>query len=302
MRIGLVDVDGHNFPNLALMKLSAWHKKQGDVVEWAFMDGRYDILYKSKVFTFSDDDEYTYGAQKVIRGGTGYLDYETVLPEEVEHIYPDYGLYGITDTAYGFVTRGCINHCSFCVVPKKEGMIRKNAMLFEFWKQGKQSKIVLLDNNILAHPWGINQLGLLSKWGGAMLDCNQGLDARLIADDIALQKMLGKIRWTNDVIRLACDSDSQIEPCRKAIAGLRCYSERSLDFSVYTLLYGNQENCLRRINILRDMSRVYPFAQPYRSFTNQDKVPDWQKDIARWCNMRATFRSCTFDEYKKGGK
>lgn len=120
MRIGLVDIDGHHFPNLALMKLSAWHKAQGDSVEFADpMFGRYDRVYMSKVFTFTADCSDIYHCE-VIRGGTGFRDYTTILPEEIEHICPDYSLYGV-DEAYGFLTRGCPNRCPWCIVPHKEG-------------------------------------------------------------------------------------------------------------------------------------------------------------------------------------
>ena len=124
MKIGLIDVDGHNFPNLALMKLSAWHKAQGDEVEWWFGWHQYDRVYMAKVFS----DEYTQdqfepvNAAEIVKGGTGYgLDNE--LPGEVEHMYPDYSLYpSLTeDTAYGFLTRGCPNNCGFCIVCEKEG-------------------------------------------------------------------------------------------------------------------------------------------------------------------------------------
>lgn len=145
MNIGLIDVDSHNYPNLPLMKLSAWHKQQGDKVEWYDPFTHYDKVYMSKVFTSSPDYSYVVNADQVIRGGTGYAIHgaggetyckadDKPLPEAVEHIYPDYGLYGITDTAYGFLTRGCPRGCSFCIVGKKEGMrSRKVADLNEFW-------------------------------------------------------------------------------------------------------------------------------------------------------------------------
>ena len=115
MKIGLIDVDGHNFPNLPLMKLSAWHKANGDHVEWysPMFSGHCDRVYMSKVFTFTPDYEYFVDADQVIKGGTGYHYPHggLPLPYEVEHIYPDYSIYGITDTAYGFLTRGCPRGC-----------------------------------------------------------------------------------------------------------------------------------------------------------------------------------------------
>ena len=145
MRIGLVDVDGHNFPNIALMKLSAWHKRRGDTVEFADPAARrYDKVYMSKVFTFSRDCTDRYDCE-VVRAGTGYRDYATILPEEIEHICPDYSLYGVKE-AYGFLTRGCVNRCPWCVVPHKEGEVRAHADIGEFL-DGRRSA-VLLDNTL----------------------------------------------------------------------------------------------------------------------------------------------------------
>ena len=123
MRIGLTDVDGHHFPNLALMKIAAYHKSIGDSVEWASpLFGHYDRVYKSKVFTFTPDDDTPYACE-VVKGGTGYGMYED-LPEEIDGICPDYSIYPQFTAAYGFLTRGCPNRCPWCIVPKKEGSIR----------------------------------------------------------------------------------------------------------------------------------------------------------------------------------
>ena len=158
MKIGLIDVDGKGkYPNLALMKISAYHKRKGDSVKWyeELFDGPpeqpMDRVYISKVFTFTPDYEYAINAKEVIKGGTGYFypDGGKELPKEIEHVYPDYELYGIKDRAYGFLTRGCPRQCSFCVVKEKEGTTsRKVADLSEFWKG--QKEIVLMDPNILA--------------------------------------------------------------------------------------------------------------------------------------------------------
>ena len=124
MTIGLIDVDSHNYPNLALMKISAWHKAQGETVEWWWGFGEYDRVYMSKVFdeTYSPDVPEPLNAREIIKGGTGY-GLDNRLPDEVEHIYPDYSLYPklTHETAYGFLTRGCPRGCSFCVVAEKEG-------------------------------------------------------------------------------------------------------------------------------------------------------------------------------------
>jgi len=153
MKIGLIDLDGHRFPNIPLMKISAWHKSQGDSVEWyqPMFSGHMDKVYMSKVFSFTPDYEWPIDADEVIKGGSGYCielvngkevyhsERDRNLPDEVEHMFPDYGLYGITDTAYGFLTRGCPRGCGFCHVASKEGKCsRKVANLSEFFRGGVQ--------------------------------------------------------------------------------------------------------------------------------------------------------------------
>ena len=199
MRIGLVDVDGRNFPNLALMKISAWHKGMGDTVEWydPMFSGHFDKVYLSKVFSFTPDFDYPIDADEVERGGSGYCitlkDGKEVfdaskdrhLPDEVEHIYPDYSIYPemTKDTAYGFLTRGCPRGCEFCIVAKKEGRCSvKVADLAEFWRG--QKNIVLLDPNILAcREWSdlLQQLIDSRSW----VDFTQGLDIRLMTEEKA---------------------------------------------------------------------------------------------------------------------
>lgn len=174
MKIGMIDVDGHNFPNLALMKLSAWHKAQGDTVEWWWGFGEYDRVYMSKVFdsTYSQDVPEPLNAREIIKGGTGY-GLDNRLPDEVEHIYPDYSLYPemTKNTAYGFLTRGCPRGCHFCIVAEKEGRgSRKVADLSEWWRGQKEIK--LLDPNLLACPEHMDLLGQLSD-SGAWVDFTQ---------------------------------------------------------------------------------------------------------------------------------
>ena len=205
MRIGIIDLEANTgFPNIPLMKISAWHKQQGDTVEWyePLFSGHMDIVYVSKVFSFSPDYPYYIDADKVIKGGSGYCIslengkevYDTTkdkeLPPEIEHIYPDYSIYGITDTAYGFLTRGCPRGCSFCHTGVKDGRLsRKVADLAEFWNG--QKKLVLLDQNLLAaREWeDLLQQIIDSK---ASTEFNGGLDIRLMTPEKA--EMLKQVK------------------------------------------------------------------------------------------------------------
>lgn len=185
--MGLIDVDGHNFPNLPLMKISAYHKAAGDSVEWyePLFSGHTDRVYMSKVFTFTPDYEYCIDADEIIKGGTGYSypDGGQQLPDEIEHIYPDYTIYydripETRHTAYGFLTRGCPRGCDFCIVEKKEGRTaRKVADLSEFWNG--QKNIVLLDPNMFAcKEWRELSDQLINS--GAWVDFSQGCDIRIM--------------------------------------------------------------------------------------------------------------------------
>ena len=192
MKIGLIDVDSHRWPNLCLMKLSAYHKAQGADVEWWSPKGRYDLVYKSRVFTdtYSKDRITVTNADKLICGGTGYGPGKN-LPDAVEHTRPDYGLYPqFPDTAYGFLTRGCPNRCGFCIVSGKEGdKSVHTADLSEFWDG--QREIKLMDANLLACPGHerlIEQLADSRSW----VDFSQGLDIRLITPDNAA--LLNRVR------------------------------------------------------------------------------------------------------------
>jgi hypothetical protein len=297
MKIGLIDVDSHNFPNLALMKISAYHKAKGDTVEWCFPLDHYDIVYQSKVFdeTYSPDIDWSPMADKIIKGGTGY-GLDSTLPEEIEHIYPDYSIYPklTKDTAYGFLTRGCPRGCKFCIVASKEGRRSyKVADLSEFWRG--QKNISLLDPNILAcreHPDLLQQL-IDSK---ARVDFNQGLDIRLTNEqNIAL---LNRIRVKE--IHFAWDNaKDDLKPYFERYKALAKHKPHGRYGTVYCLTnFGStMEENLYRIYTLRDLGY-----NPYVMVYDKPNAPREIKDLQRWCNNRFIFRSCEkFEDYKKGG-
>ena len=165
MNIGLLAVDSR-YPNLALMKISSYHKAQGNRVEWYSPLSRYDKVYLAKVFTFTPDYAYFLNADEAERGGTGY-DIGKVLPPEIDRAVPDYSLYGIDKrTAYGFLTRGCPNRCKWCVVPQKEGNINPYMDIEEIAVEGR-NRIILMDNNVLASDYGLGQIEKIVRMGVA---------------------------------------------------------------------------------------------------------------------------------------
>lgn len=307
MKIGLIDVDGHNYPNIPLMKISAWHKKQGDSVEWYYplFSGHMDKVYMSKVFSFSPDYLYFIDADEVVKGGSGYcislVDGKEVfdkskdieLPYEVEHIYPDYSLYGITDTAYGFLSRGCPRGCSFCHVEAKEGRAsRKVADLSEFWNG--QKNIVLCDPNILAcRQWKdlLQQLIDSKAW----VDINQGLDIRLMTPEKA--EMLKRIKLNN--IHFAWDryeDKEKILPKFKMFKEITQIDYRKLGVFVLCGFDTTIEQDLERIYTLRDLG-----FNPYVMLYNKENIPngDDLRKMQRWVNNRFIFAKCkSFEDYK----
>ena len=303
MEIGFIDVDSHNYPNLCLMKLSAWHKKQGDDVEWYDFTRHYDRVYMSKVFHSSPDYGYIVNADEVVRGGTGYAIHgaggetyipndDKPLPYEVEHIMPDYSLYGITDTAYGFLTRGCPRGCQFCIVGKKEGMCsHKVADLHEFWSG--QKNIVLNDPNILAcREWK----GLLSQLSDSrsLVDFNQGLDARLLTEEKCLA--LDNVRIKE--IHFAWD---RYEDKEKILPKLRMFAEicKKKPYMHNAIVYvlvnhtSTLEQDLERIYKLRDIG-YWAYVMIY----DKKHAGQIYFDLQRWCNNRFIFARCQrFEDY-----
>ena len=289
MLVGLHDAEGKNkYPNLALMKLSAWHKARGDIVEWflPLKTWYYDKVYSSKVFTWTPNNPYL--PDNTIKGGTGYGIYQD-LPEEIEHICPDYSLYPYIDKSYGFLTRGCVNSCPWCIVPLKEGKIRANADIEEF---ARHKKVVLMDNNVLAHHHGIAQIEKMARLN-LRVDFNQGLDARRV--DAGIAKRLTALKWISE-IRFACDTQNQMPHVEKAVNLLREAGNRTRVFC-YCLIR-DPEDALYRLNFLRDLD-ITAFAQPYRDFENGIEPTPLQRDIARWANIHRFFKGMTWEQFRK---
>lgn len=308
MKIGLIDVDGHNFPNIPLMKISAWHKRQDHTVEMysPLFTGHCDIAYMSKVFSFTPDFQYYIDADRVIKGGSGYAiqtingreiyrkENDQQLPEEIEHIYPDYDLYPelCKDTAYGFLTRGCPRGCDFCHVKDKEGRRSiKVADLSEFW--GGQKNIVLCDPNLIAcKEWKelLQQL-IDSK---AKININQGIDIRMMNEEKA--EMIKKLRVES--VHFAWDryeDKEKIIPKFKAFQEITGWGNRKLNVYVLVNFNTTLEQDLERIYTLRDMGYT-PYVMVYDK--EHTKSTDTVRMLQRWVNNKRIFRTTArFEEY-----
>ena len=317
-KIGLIDVDHHNFPNIALMKLSAWHKKIGNTVEWYTPFEHYDIVYVSKVFSFSEDWREPINAKKVIYGGTGYQienrngkevfdyigSYDIIgkcfiseLPDIIEHIYPDYSIYPMytKDTAYGFLTRGCPRGCAFCHVEEKEGTIsHKVADLSEFWRG--QKNIVLCDHNILAcKEWKPLLQQLI--YSNAHVDFNQGLDIRMMTEEKA--EMLSKIKIKE--IHFAWDRYQDkdiIIPKLKLFSEIK-YKGKNPGHSAIVYVLVNFDTTIEQ-----DLERIYTLREmgywAYIMIYDKEHADMEHKYLARWCNNRRIFAKCKrFEDYDR---
>jgi hypothetical protein len=293
------------YPNIAIGKIARWHKERGDEVEWATVFEHYDVLYMSKIFNWSEDDLRYYDADKVVKGGTGY-DIYSKLPEEIDRIQPDYSIYPNVpkDTAFGFLTRGCPNRCKWCVVPRKEGVIRPYMDVDEIAIEGR-TNLVLMDNNILAAgDYAIEQMekSINRKY---KLDFNQAIDARLVTEENA--KVLARVKWIRS-IRFGCDTHKQIEDCERAMELLEANGFHGRYF-LYTMLNDDFSECYERtmywwkrskaVRIHHDGRYVDIHAQPYRDPDNPHRpIPQWQKDMAQWCNKKQYFSTFPFEDFE----
>jgi hypothetical protein len=290
MRIGLIDVDGHNFPNFALMRISGYHKGACDDVDWygGLFGGHYDRVYMSKVFTFSPDFNSVVDSDEVFKGGTGY-DVKSVLPKEIEDsLVMDYSLYPDCNYSLQFFSRGCIRKCPFCLVNDKEGYIHS---VDPVDLNPKGEWIEVLDNNFFANP----------EWKGAidyLIRVNQpiklhGVDVRIMNEEQAY--WLNKMKLKGN-IHIAWDLPSLdlTEKLREITKYIKPYK-----LTCYVLIGYNStmEEDLFRVETLRSFG-VVPFVQPYRDYENKRTPTQYEKDFARWANNRIFFKSCRFEEFE----
>lgn len=311
MKVGLIDVDGHHFPNLALMRISAYHKARGDTVEWWWTDFvHYDIVYMSKVFSgaYSQDVPEPMNADRIIKGGTGYAiqlengkevyhkEYDASLPPEVEKCFPDYSIYPSIKFAVSMTSRGCPRGCAFCHVAAKEGRCAKKvADVADFWCGQKEIKV--LDPNIVACR---DKRDLLAQYKatGAWIDFTQGIDIRLVNhEDIAdLREMKVKqlhFAWDNPSDDLVpafqmFTNESGIDDVRKKIVYcLTNYEPVSVD--------EHMERALYRIYKLKELGYW-----AYLMIYDKPHADRRLRLLQRWCNNRRVFASVPrFEDYDR---
>lgn len=305
MKIGLIDVDGHNFPNLALMRISSYHKSKGDEVEWWYTDFiHYDIVYMSKIFSddYSADAVEPINADRVVKGGTGYAihlvdgkevfdkDGHENLPSEIESCFPDYSIYPQFDFAVSMTSRGCPRGCSFCHVAAKEGRCSvKVANVSDFWNGQKEIKV--LDPNITACK---DKRDLMEQYRetGAIIDFTQGLDIRLLNDSDIDDINRMRLR----TIHFAWDNPKEdLKPKFENFAnGFRRKSNIGMVYCLTNFNSTMEEN-LYRIYTLRDLGY-----DPYVMVYDKPHAPKEIRNLQRWCNNKIIFKSCPkFEDYGK---
>lgn len=295
MRVGLHDAEAEHFrgkkkfPNYALMKISAWHKVRGDTVEWWEPLGLFDRVYSSKVFDFTPENPYL--PPDAIKGGTGYGLFMELDPE-IDGMFPDYSIYPECDYAIGYLTRGCPNRCRWCVVPKKEGNIRP----YQAWRdlvRPDTDKLVLMDNNILACEYGIEQLaGLIGS--GYKIDLNQGMDARLVTPEIA--DILARLKWIS-YLRFSCDQESQIGPILQTCELLKERGVKPYRVFVYLLVTADLDSASRRVEALKGLRGINLYAQAERNESLGIRPNKAQLEFARRYVYSGCFRRETWEEY-----
>ncbi len=272
-------------PNLPLMKISAFYKSLGYNVEFYSPLGEYERVYISKVF--KDSHINYYPKDMCIIGGSGSKSGSELLPE-MEHIYPDYSLYGI-DYAMGFITRGCNNNCPFCIVSKKEGRLHKHTELEEFWRG--QTNLMLLDNSLTEYEHADIELQKIIDYKIHLNLC-QGFNVRTIKPHIA--ELLAQIKlWEGKQWHIAWDNIKDEDRFIKGVGILNDAGIKNYRLMCYVLIGFNStpKEDLYRVMKLREM-KIDPFIMPY-------KKDNYCRRFARWVNHKAIFKTCTFEEYKQ---
>ena len=295
-RIGLYDVDS-TIPNLALMKISAYHKAMGDSVEHysPMFASQYETVYASKIFDFSDGSHLDPG--RMIIGGTGW-DIAKELPHEVDAFAPDYTFYGYPHNI-GFTMRGCRLRCSFCVVPEKEGKPKGASTISEIWQQRESDFVVLLDNDFFGNPEWSARIDEIKSFN-LQVCFSQGLNIRNLKPEQAAA--IASVRFRNlhktkKQVHFAWDDPRHEKLIHKGIATAKDAGIKPSQMAFFVLIgyHSTPEEDLHRVEVLRGYG-CDPYAMPY------DKSDPYQKRFTRWVNHKAIFKSVAWADYSVGIK
>ena len=299
MKILLIDADSL-IPNLALMKISQYHKLQNDNIrliklnipyfpykkkEKIFINtNNFDKVYCSCIF----DNSYKYVVGKdIIFGGVGYPKDEN-LPIEIEKLKPDYSLYSDNEFSYGFISRGCIRKCKFCKVPKKEGYIHQVNNVNDIVEH---KKVKFLDNNFLALP---NHKNILNELIEKNIKCqfNQGLDIRLIDEENSV--LLSKLNYLGEYL-FAFDDIKLLDLIKEKLNILSWRKKWQLKFYTYINANMKFEDFIKRIEFLKENACLSYAMRDINCYTSTNK--NFYTDISNWCNAVNMFKKKTFREF-----
>ncbi len=296
MKIGLLDVDGHNFPNFALLKIAGYYKQVGGVkYEMVMPFEEYDKVFASKVFTFTEDfNPYEINAKEIIKGGTGY-DIKSKLPNEIEKsTVMDYSIYPKYNFSLQRFSDGCIRNCPFCLVREKEGYIKP---VEPVELNPRSEYIYVLDNNFFANPkWRSAVKYLQEKKQPVMLS---GVDVRIMDEEQAYALNTLKLK---SGVHIAWDLP-KIDLTERLQAMVKHVKAWKITCYVLVGFNSTLEEDLSRIYTLRRLG-IKPFVQPYRDYENKRKPKQYEKDLARWANRSWLLKSMDFEDYspRKGFK
>lgn len=282
MKILLINIDS-TIPNLALEKIKLYHRQKGDKVieNFPLLSKQCDKIYVSCVFDYNKHlcKEWE-GIAEI--GGSGY-DLTKKLPPEIDSIKPRINL--------GFTTRGCIRNCEFCIVRRKEGKIYIEGDIYDLW-DGKSKLLTILDNNILALPEHFMKISQQLKKEHLMVDFNQGLDFRLLTDDIIKElfslRHYREIRFAFDDLAYKPTVLKVLEKLRKN--GLKDWQTR---WYVYVGVKDSFETVMERIDILRNAKQLVYLMRDVKVHDNLE-----YRELSGWCNYPGLFKKAHYFDIK----
>jgi hypothetical protein len=307
LKVLLVDVDS-TIPNIALMRLSRYYKDHGYDIELRQLNisiykhlktpividtANYCHVFVSTIFKGTMDGVSFSNMDNVDIGGTGSGDIHKTLPDVVDRYESDYSIYPDCDTSVGFLSRGCIRNCEFCVVHEKEGKLRQVANIDDIVRH---KKVKFLDNNFLALP---NHIELLKELIVKKIRCqfNQGLDIRLVTEENA--KLLSELNYFGEYV-FAFDYLSLKPIVEKNLAILKKYIPQ--DWKIKFFIYCHPDldiPCDVYYRILWCKKRkVLPYFMRHSDcWLSEEKTT--YNDFSAWCNQPGIFKHHTYEEFCK---